>query len=76
MILWWAANAVLALVALPLVLLEALKIIRSLSAVTNAAAGIEHSVQAVAGSVPPVMAALSGIAGKCERLEEAVAASA
>jgi hypothetical protein len=75
-ILWWVANAVLGLVALPIVLLEAFRIIRSLSAVTAAASGIEQSVQAVAGSVPPVMTTLSGIAGKCERLEAASAGSA
>jgi hypothetical protein len=71
-ILWWAANAVLALVALPLVLVEALRIIRSLGAVTAAAQGIEQSAGAVATSVPPVMTTLSGIAGKCQRLETAV----
>ncbi|HJV08441.1 MAG TPA: hypothetical protein VJ653_02140 [Acidimicrobiales bacterium] len=37
MSLWWVANAVLALVALPIVLADAIPVIRSLSAVTVAA---------------------------------------
>ena len=76
MILWWLANAVLALVALPIVLLEAFKIIRSLTAVTTAARDIESSVHAVASAVPPVMTTVSGIAGRCQRLETAVHRSA
>jgi hypothetical protein len=67
-ILWWLGNALLALVALPLVVMEAARIIRSLAAVKAAARDIAGSVQSVGGSVPPVMATLGGIAGRCEQL--------
>lgn len=68
MIAWWVGNAVLAFVALPIVLLEASRIIRSLAAVKSAARDIAGSVQSVGGSVPPVMATVGGIAGRCEQL--------
>lgn len=71
MILWWAGNALLAFVALPIVLREAFRIIRSLSAVTAAARDIAASVQSVGGSVPPVMTTLGGIAARCEQLSRA-----
>jgi hypothetical protein len=67
-ILWWVGNALLAFVALPIVLMVALRIIRSLSAVTAAARDISASVHSVAGSVPPVMTTLDGIAGRLGRL--------
>jgi hypothetical protein len=67
-ILWWVGNALLAFVALPIVLMVALRIIRSLSAVTAAARDISASVQSVAGSVPPVMTTLDGIAGRLRSL--------
>lgn len=68
MILWWVGNALLAFVALPVVVLEASKIIRSLAAVKAAARDIAGSVHSIGGSVPPVMATVGGIAGRCERL--------
>lgn len=68
MILWWVGNALLLLVALPIVLLHAFRIIRSLSAVTVAARHIAGSVDTVAGAVPPVMTTLAGVAGKLGRL--------
>ena len=68
MILWWVGNAVLGLVAVPIVLLHAFRIIRSLSAVSVAARDIAGSVDAVAGTVPPVMTTLGGIAGKLRRI--------
>jgi hypothetical protein len=67
-ILWWVGNALLAFVALPVVLVEALRIIRSLAAVKSAAPDIAGSVQSVGASVPPVMTTLGGIAGRCEQL--------
>jgi hypothetical protein len=67
-ILWWVGNAVLAFVALPIVLMVAFRIIGSLSAVTAAARDISASVQSVAGSVPPVMTTLDGIAGRLRSL--------
>jgi hypothetical protein len=67
-ILWWAGNALLAFVALPVVLVEASRIIRSLAAVKAAARDIAGSVQSVGGSLPPVMTTLGGIAGRCEQL--------
>lgn len=71
MILWWLGNALL-LVALPLVLAEAVRIIRSLDVVTGAARDIAASVGSVADTVPGVMAGLSGIASGCRRLERSV----
>lgn len=68
MILWWVGNALLAAVALPLVVIEAWRIIRSLAAVTAAARDIASSVQSVGRSVPPVMTALGGIASRAEQL--------
>ena len=68
MILWWVGNALLAFVALPVVLLEASRIIRSLGAVKGAARDIAGSVQSVGASVPPVMTSLGAIAGRCEQL--------
>ncbi len=68
MILWWVGNALLAFVALPIVVLEASRIIRSLTAVKAAAREIAGSVRSVGASVPPVMTAVGGIAGRCERL--------
>lgn len=68
MILWWVGNALLAFVALPMVLVEAFRIIRSLSAVTSAARQIAGSVDSVSASVPPVMTTLGGIAGKLGRI--------
>jgi hypothetical protein len=67
-ILWWVGNAFLAFVALPVVLVEALRIIGSLAAVKAAARDIAGSVRSVGGSVPPVMATLGGIAGRCQQL--------
>ena len=72
MILWWVGNAVLAFVALPLVLSEAFRIIRSLQVVTAAAGDIATSVQSVAGSVPAVATTVSGIASGCGDLERAL----
>jgi hypothetical protein len=66
-ILWWVGNALLAL-ALPIVLVLAFRIIRSLAAVTVAARHIAGSVHAVAGTVPPVMTTLGSVAGKLGRL--------
>ena len=71
MILWWVGNALLALVALPIVLVQAFRIIRSLSAVRTAARDIAGSVQSVAGTVPPVMATLGGITSRAEQLSRA-----
>lgn len=68
MILWWVGNALLAFVALPVVVLEASRIIRSLAAVKVAARDIAGSVQSIGGAVPPVMTTIGGIAGRCERL--------
>jgi hypothetical protein len=71
MIVWWVGNALLAFVALPIVLVEALRIIRSLAAVKAAARDIAGSVHSVGASVPPVMTTLGGIAGRCEHLARA-----
>jgi Flp pilus assembly protein TadG len=71
-ILWWVGNAVL-LLALPIVLVEAFRIMRSLSVVTAAARDIADSVQAVARSVPPAMSTVGAIAQRCRTLESAVA---
>ena len=68
MILWWVGNALLAFVALPIVLMEAFRIIRSLAAVRAAARDIAGSVESVGASVPPVMATLGGIVGRCQQL--------
>jgi hypothetical protein len=68
-ILWWVGNALLALVALPIVLIEAFKIIRSLAIVTGAARDIATSVQSVASTVPAVATTVSGIAVGCADLE-------
>ena len=68
MILWWVGNALLAAVALPLVVIEAWRIIRSLAAVKAATCDIAGSVHSVGRSVPPVMTALGGIAGRAEQL--------
>jgi hypothetical protein len=67
-ILWWVGNAVLAFVALPVVMMAALRIIRSLVAVKAATRDIAVSVRSVGGSVAPVMASVGGIAGRCEQL--------
>ena len=72
MILWWVGNALLAFVALPIVLMVALRIIRSLAAVKAAARDIAGSVHSVSASVPPVMTTLGGIAGRCEQLARAL----
>lgn len=72
MILWWVGNALLVL-ALPIVLVEAFRIIRSLSVVTGAARDIAGSVQAVARTVPPTMSTVGTIAQRCQNLESAVA---
>ena len=66
--LWWVANALLAFVALPVVVLEASRIIRSLAAVKAATRDIAASVRSVGASVAPVMASVGGIAGRCEQL--------
>ena len=73
MILWWVGNALL-LLALPVVLFEAAKIIRSLNTVKAAARDIAGSVASVSATVPPTMSALSGIATRCRQLEAAVRA--
>ena len=73
MILWWAGNAVLALVALPVVLVVAFRIIRSLGAVTTATRGIAGSVRSIGGSVPPVMTSMAGVVAAARRLETTVA---
>jgi hypothetical protein len=70
---WWVGNAVLACVALPLVLVVAFRIIRSLHAVTTATRAIAGSVRSVSGSVPPVMTSMAGIAAGARRLEATVA---
>ncbi len=72
MILWWAANAVLAFVALPIALALAFRIIGALRAVNAAARDIAGSVESVSASVPPVVTTLSTVAGQCRRLESAV----
>ncbi len=72
MIAWWVANAVLAFVALPVVLVEALRIIRSLTVVTTAARDIAASAQSVAAAVPTVATTVSAIAAGCGQLESAV----
>jgi hypothetical protein len=66
-ILWWVGNAFLAFVALPVVMVEALRIIRSLGAVKAAARDIAGSVRSVGTSVPPLMTAVDGIASRCLR---------
>jgi len=71
-ILWWVGNALLALVALPLALVLAFRIIRSLGAVRAAARGIAGSVESVGASVPGVMSTLSTVATQCRQLEAAV----
>jgi hypothetical protein len=70
MILWWVGNALLVL-ALPIVLVEAFRIIRSLSVVTGAARDIAGSVGSVAAEVPSLMGTLGGIAAGCRELETA-----
>jgi hypothetical protein len=71
MTLWWVGNLVLVL-ALPIVLVEAFRIIRSLSIVRGAAQDIAGSLQTVSRTVPPVMGTLAGIAGRCRDLDTAV----
>lgn len=71
MILWWVGNGLLVL-ALPVVLAEAFRIIRSLSVITGAARDIAASVQAVSRNVPPVVASVASVADQCHRLEAAV----
>ena len=71
MILWWVGNALIVL-ALPIVLIEARKIIRSLNVVKAAARDIAGSVHVVGGAVPLTMSTLSRIAERCRRLEAAV----
>jgi hypothetical protein len=68
--LWWVGNVLLVL-ALPVVLTEAFRIIRSLSVVTQAARDIAGSVQTVSRTVPPVMGTLGSIAGRCRDLDAA-----
>ena len=70
--LWWVGNALLAFVALPLVLAEARRIIRSLNVVSGAARDIATSVKSVSGSVPAVVTTVSGIASGCRRLESSL----
>ena len=72
MILWSVGNALLAFVALPIIFIEAFRIMRSLTVVTSAARDIASSVQSVAGTVPAVAATVSGIASGCGDLERAV----
>ena len=72
MILWWIGNALL-VAALPIVLMEAIRIIRSLAAVKAAARDIAGSVKTVSGSVPGVVTAMSTIAVRCEQLGAAFA---
>ena len=72
MILWWVGNALLAFVALPLVLREAFRIIRSLTVVTGAARDIASSVGSVSDAVPGVVRTVAGVAAGCARLERAV----
>lgn len=69
--LWWAGNLAVALVALPLLVVEAGRIMRSLRTVTAAAGDIAGSVESVAASVPPVTASLATVAAHCRRLEPA-----
>ena len=69
MTLWWAGNALL-LLALPVVLFEASKIIRSLQVVRGAARDIATSVHTVGATVPPAMAVLDRIAGRCRQLAD------
>jgi hypothetical protein len=71
-ILWQVGNAVLACVALPLVLVEAFRIMRSLKVVTGAARDIATSVQSVARSVPTVATTVTEIASDCGELELAL----
>jgi hypothetical protein len=73
--LWWGAHAALALVALPLLLLEAGRIIRALRVVTAATRDIAGSAEAISGAVPAVTASLSGVAGRCRQLEAATVPS-
>ena len=70
--LWWVGNALIAL-ALPVVLVEAGRIIRSLGAVKAAARDIAGSVDVVGATVPPTTSTLSRIAERCRRLAGAVA---
>lgn len=63
------------MLALPVVLVTAFGIIRSLSVVTGAARDIAGSVDTVSSTVPPVMGALAGIADRCAALKTAVGAS-
>ncbi len=69
--LWRVGNALLAL-ALPVVLAEAFKIVRSLAAIRVAACDIARSVGSVSATVRPTMATLSAVAVLCRRLEEEV----
>ena len=68
MILWWVANALLVL-ALPVVLAEASKIMRSLATTRAAARDIAASLRSVSATAPPTMTTLSAVAELCRRLE-------
>jgi len=72
-VLWWAGNAVVALVVLPLVALLALRIIKALRVVYTAAVDIRASLSEVAGGIPPAVSALSAVATSFERLNERAA---
>ena len=74
--LWWVANAVLACVALPIVLVKAVRVIRSLAVVKAAALDIAASSEAIASTVPPVMASVRRISVACRDLRDATASPA
>lgn len=69
--LWWIGNAVLAFVALPVLLVRAVRIIRSLAVVNGAVVGIAASSETIASTVPPVIASVGRIADRCRDLRDA-----
>lgn len=73
-LLWWIANAALAFVALPVVLVKSVRIIRSLAIVKAAALDIAGSSEAISSTVVPVMASVDRIARGCRELRYATTA--
>lgn len=69
-VLWWAGNAIVAVVVLPVVAFLAVRIVKALNVVHAAAVDIRSSLQAVAGGIPPAVTALSAVAAACERASE------
>lgn len=66
--LWWIGNAVVALVALPLVLVKSVRVIRSLAVVRGAAVDIATSSETISSTTAPVVASVARIADRCREL--------